>query len=257
MILVCPSCGTRYVVNPAAFTGGARQVRCARCSQEWQAEPPPEEQELPDDLPPVVETPQAVTPIPPGSNLPAIIGKIDRTLLLWSLVPVLIFALMLSAGLFFVYGRSTIVIWFPGMVETYNGMGLRVGELGAGLVIRNIRSEQRLESGAMMLALDGEVVNGAAYMQSVPIIQASALGTDNKPVAIWEMFANPIRLEPGGVATFSSTVRYPEATVVEVTLAFTEHEKQQAEEEEESAGGEGGSSKGRSNAGSHGGSGHH
>lgn len=45
MILTCPSCATRYVVDPKAIGASGRTVRCARCHKSWH-------QDVPDDLPP-------------------------------------------------------------------------------------------------------------------------------------------------------------------------------------------------------------
>jgi len=39
MLLVCPSCNTRYVVPDAAITGDGRQVRCANCKHSWHQAP--------------------------------------------------------------------------------------------------------------------------------------------------------------------------------------------------------------------------
>lgn len=35
MILICPACATRFVVDPAAIGPDGRRVRCARCAQTW------------------------------------------------------------------------------------------------------------------------------------------------------------------------------------------------------------------------------
>jgi len=45
MILTCPSCATRYVVDPKAIGASGRTVRCARCHKSWH-------QDVPEDLPP-------------------------------------------------------------------------------------------------------------------------------------------------------------------------------------------------------------
>jgi len=35
MLIVCPNCGTSYMVDPAALGSGGRTVRCARCKTTW------------------------------------------------------------------------------------------------------------------------------------------------------------------------------------------------------------------------------
>ena len=37
MILECPSCHARYLVQIGLFAQGGRQVRCARCKHGWHA----------------------------------------------------------------------------------------------------------------------------------------------------------------------------------------------------------------------------
>ena len=47
MILNCPSCGARFVVESASFAAGGRQVRCGVCSHAWyQAADPDQVEEL-------------------------------------------------------------------------------------------------------------------------------------------------------------------------------------------------------------------
>jgi len=77
MILTCPSCETRFQVEPDLFGQTPRKVRCSRCRQVWMQEPLPEP--VPP-APPVVEqmataAAQAeddwVPPPPPGGKPPA------------------------------------------------------------------------------------------------------------------------------------------------------------------------------------------
>ncbi|MEQ1539386.1 MAG: zinc-ribbon domain-containing protein [Sphingorhabdus sp.] len=65
MLLVCPSCRTRYVVPDSAIGAAGRQVRCASCRHSWFQEGP--SSVAPPKLDPIVptETTVAATPPPP------------------------------------------------------------------------------------------------------------------------------------------------------------------------------------------------
>ena len=65
MILVCPSCATRFNLDESRLGGKSRRVRCSRCKHEWvqapesSAEPPPS------------AAPEPVAPPPPPVEPPA------------------------------------------------------------------------------------------------------------------------------------------------------------------------------------------
>jgi predicted Zn finger-like uncharacterized protein len=46
MLIVCPSCATSYMIDPAALAPAGRTVRCARCKVTWFAAGPPAAPEL-------------------------------------------------------------------------------------------------------------------------------------------------------------------------------------------------------------------
>lgn len=87
MLLVCPSCRTRYVVPDSAIGGAGRQVRCASCRHSWFQEGPASV--APPRIAPVVVPPEtapvpafaeaetAIAPVvappvaPPGAEVPA------------------------------------------------------------------------------------------------------------------------------------------------------------------------------------------
>ncbi len=61
MLLVCPSCRTRYVIPDAAIGAAGRQVRCANCRHSWFQEGP--KAVAPPHLDPVASAPESV-PVP-------------------------------------------------------------------------------------------------------------------------------------------------------------------------------------------------
>jgi predicted Zn finger-like uncharacterized protein len=61
MLLVCPSCRTRYVVPDAAIGAAGRQVRCASCRHSWFQEGPASV--APPKIEPVVAQPVESAPI--------------------------------------------------------------------------------------------------------------------------------------------------------------------------------------------------
>ena len=71
MLLVCPSCRTRYVVPDSAIGAAGRQVRCANCRNSWFQEgpssvPPPRlEPIVQQDLPPTLSSPVSPSPVSP------------------------------------------------------------------------------------------------------------------------------------------------------------------------------------------------
>lgn len=154
MILTCPECKTRYLLNEALLGPSGRVVRCAKCGNSWKAEaPPPAEPDDPASLadvpirrqtnepesaaPDVIERRQPAEqfaeqpmerpirprPIPRGSNLPAIRGKQKPSPLLgWSLLGGFVL-LVLGSGYVF---RDIIADGWPPSQRLYRTLGIEI-----------------------------------------------------------------------------------------------------------------------------------
>ena len=125
------------------------------------------------------------------------------------------------AGLvvFVLGGRVQIVELWPAAARLYDVIGFPVEPPGAGLQFQNVKSEQRLDSGAALLVLEGQIANVSSVERAVPPVLATSLGPDHKPVKSWRVMVTQARLEPGAIATFRSQERDPGA-VAEVAVTF-------------------------------------
>jgi predicted Zn finger-like uncharacterized protein len=149
MILTCPACSTRYLVDPATLGRDGRMVRCAKCGHSWMQRPPV-------DMPKAVDLdisppPEEIKPIPVGSSLPAIRKppppKSRKPLAISAIAAAL---LVLIGG---IYMRQDIVEIWPPSALLFETVGLPVDALGAGLQLQNVRSEKRVEDGITVLVI--------------------------------------------------------------------------------------------------------
>jgi predicted Zn finger-like uncharacterized protein len=72
MLIVCPSCATSYMIDPASLGASGRTVRCARCKATWFASPKKQAPELNAFVNGVIAEAQAqtVAPPPPAAEPP-------------------------------------------------------------------------------------------------------------------------------------------------------------------------------------------
>lgn len=221
MILTCPLCQTRYLVQAHLFTAGTRQVRCARCKHGWKAEAPKEIDVVaappPDPAPP----PEQVAPIPQGSNLPAPLQDpwwhLDQ--------PVKWVAIATSVAfivLWLVFDRQHIARRWSFVEPLYNAANLTIYYPGDGLEFDQVRSELKYDSGITKLILAGKIKNTTQNNQKVPNIVAEALGPDGHVIQSWQIDAPKATLAAGEEAPFSSSMNAPKGAVVNVNLNFVE-----------------------------------
>ncbi len=160
MILTCPECKSRYVVNPSALLPRGRTVRCAKCSHSWFEQKPeddveivppppepapaePEEKQVPkateapepepEKTAPQVATETEITdfpinkprkrqrPVPKGSNLPALQNqKYGSNKMGWVSLVIFVTAIISSFLIF----QETIVTSWPATNKLYTAIGL-------------------------------------------------------------------------------------------------------------------------------------
>lgn len=237
MIVSCPSCSTRFVVDPAAIGAKGRRVRCANCGHVWHQtassqdlaaaadaqrpapvpKPPPAataETEPADhrdpphaDEPPPPSRPE---PMPPGTNLPAMPGarRSGPVLVGWVLL-VLLVGGILTAGY---VGREQVVRLWPPAIQLYDQLGIPVDLQTSAW---GPAFEPGLEStiGAPLIVEDGdqstwvlpiEIGNESDVVRSVPSLTGELLSPDGEMLHSWAIEPPVDRLEPGEVTAFET-----------------------------------------------------
>ena len=170
--------------------------------------------------PPLSPPPDRVKPLPKGSALPALLrGKIDaKRALRWGAS--LAAGILVGFLLLTFFARGVMMSWIPGMKSLYASVGALPESGHEGLVLQSVRSEQRLDRGATVLFIEGQIANASDGEKNVPSLNIAALGLNGKAVANFAATAVPSRLKPGEVANFETIVAYPRDPVTEISITF-------------------------------------
>jgi predicted Zn finger-like uncharacterized protein len=196
MILVCPTCRTRYRVEDDAVTRpSGRTVRCANCGHSWHylAPPPAPLVRLRERL--QAASPQEPAPTPrPAITIPAAPRHRRRSGLGW------VFLILLAGGVIVgaIFGRDQIVVMWPPAAKAYEMVGLRVQPLGAGLDIANVSSTRNADG----LIVEGDITNRIGVPRNVPHLRV-ALRDGSQRELIFKIIDPPReRLLPGETSHF-------------------------------------------------------
>ncbi|HUB97678.1 MAG TPA: DUF3426 domain-containing protein [Stellaceae bacterium] len=244
MILTCPACSVRYVVDPRALGVKGRTVRCARCSHTWYQAPPDEEQ------PPaaVAPTPAAATaaaaatiiekPEPPPAEpaperrerapapsreeriqLPAVARpKRNWEPILATLAAVIILIAGLAAAA--IIERDHIARLYPASADLFARVGFPVSDIGIGLDVRANKPVLDMANGLPTLVIDGNVVNVSSVARKVPKLVVMLLDQSDHDLQDVTVAASTDRLLPGESATFKTSITQPPEAAHHVMVVF-------------------------------------
>ncbi len=213
MILTCPSCSTRYLIDPASLGVTGRVVRCARCSHSWSETPPEDMPKRVDVLPPA----EKVRPIPPGSNLPAL--RKSGTGRAWAGWAAL-FAVVVGVAASSLLARDQIIAVWPDAARLYASFGLDEHAAARVLVVRNVQQDSFAEDGQRIVAVTGEIVNISGQRLNVPRVVIQVL--DGAGKVIMSIFADPANsaLSAGAMTVFSSRMIDPPRNATSLNVAL-------------------------------------
>jgi len=215
MIVTCPSCSTRYLVDPAAIGHDGRRVKCARCGHIWR-ESAVEPVAAPAEPQPVLVGPAATQAAPPPSaaghitNLPVVITPRRRD---GPAVGVAL-AVLLIGGLAGVgyFARESIVRFWPPALRLYDTLGVPVvqpvetGALGRGLVLQDLEVRRVAGTGTEQVVVTGRVENRALVTRPVPPIEVRLLNGARTVVARTPLVVATETLAPDQSVQVAATV---------------------------------------------------
>lgn len=223
MILTCPACATRYLIEPRALGSRGRRVRCARCAHSWYELPPPRakagDASTEADRPAPLSGAQTPRPIPPGSNLPALLDAHRRrhSPLGWLALVVAVLAAAAAA----VAGRERIVEVWPPSGRLYAALQMPLAARPeTAFNVRNLASERTVRNGRPVLKVSGEVVNLGSTPRPVPPLRLALKDRDARALKEWRERLPGGPLAPGKAAPFSAEFADPPDRAVSLSVSF-------------------------------------
>jgi len=225
MIITCPACSTRYLIDPRALGVTGRTVRCTQCQHIW-AQLPAEDAPRRVDLPP----PDAMAPPPPPRAIPPPAPAAMQTIVpppapppprRRSIVGPLATVLIVLIALGVLWNqRALVVAYVPQTASIYAALGVAVGDPRADLEFRKIASSREDANGHSKLIIQGEVANISALSRDVPRLRVTLQDANKKPLKTWTLTATRDRLAPGATVAFKTSIDDPSDDTVGAIVTF-------------------------------------
>lgn len=232
MILTCPACTTRYLVDSNALGEDGRQVRCARCKHTWHAEPIDDEPVLAE---PEHEEP-AFTARPPDeedeeddaaemavarrrgarAQLPAVREEKSSKLWIAWVVLLLVIGGIVAGG--YVYRSQVIEIW-PPAGKLYRTVGIEV-EPPFRLRIPGFKYEAQTENAKTVIVVTGTVINEGRFPQEIPPVRVTLFDANGLEVSHWTAPIGKSVLQAGEEVAFTTRLADPPSTAKQLGVTF-------------------------------------
>lgn len=212
MILTCPACATRYLVDPAELGRGGRHVRCARCGHVWLQNAPSDAPERVDLAAPEPAPPPADGPI----HLPAVLSAPNDRAVLAGWAAFVLALVLLLAGLYAF--RHPITATWPATARLYDALSLPVN--ARDLALREIGYERREEEGGAVLVIHGTIVNDTGQLREVPPLRLSLRDPADREIRHWTVAPPTRHLAAGERTRFTVRLNDPPSAARGIEIAF-------------------------------------
>jgi predicted Zn finger-like uncharacterized protein len=250
MILTCPNCTARFMIDGHALGAGGRTVRCGACGHSWLQLPEPAADDAapayaPPPAPgPMAEpAPAAETEAPPASAAEEKDRRRGRRgeeaaaetaalaedgpkrrrgvsrVLVWFVFVFIVAALVLGG---YRYRQQIVDIWPPAR-KLYQVLGLAVDSPWLSVPQDSIRFRREAEGGIPILVVSGEILNQSDKPQRVAPMRIILLDKENLPLRTERVKIEDRVLDPGKRMPFKTSIPNPppEAAAVRITFDVT------------------------------------
>lgn len=215
MIVTCPVCSTRYLVDPRALGAAGRRVRCANCAHTWYQNPP---EDAPRRIDLLAAEPAVATQPSGRVQLPALSQPRRRSPSVLPLLAVLVLVAALGAGLW--VARDEVVGYWPEAERYYDLLGIPVASTQLPLKLDQMTTTRDVEDGLPTLVIQGQVVNVSKVARDVPKLKVILEDSDKHELHSWSFSVTDERLLPGASVSFRTSIAQPSEAATNVVVTF-------------------------------------
>lgn len=236
MILTCPDCATRYVVDDWRIGPQGRAVRCAACGARWTAMPdaPLELTDAPAEPPETLDPPFMPEPEAEAQDVEArplaadelprafreraqTEKKVRQAAATGAIWAGMIAVLVLLLGTAVMMRQDVARLW-PRTAGAYAMVGLPVNLVG--LTIESQKARPALKDGHAAVVVSGALRNVLGRPVAAPPLRISLLNAQGKAVLVRIADPGGTRIPPGEVRRFSVDVLDPPVSATDVEIGF-------------------------------------
>lgn len=216
MIVICPQCSKRYMLDESLLPKNGRQVRCIACQYVWRQVP---------DIAPMSPPPlKGITDI-------AIEARITPEKKASWLGWIVILTIIILTFSFLNFGRDFVVKLWPRSERLYNLIGWHINLPGDGLSISNATSLTHQEGRIEMIQVSGDITNTSPQVRPIPLLKVKVLGSASHPkckdqqseaciLDYWEHQLSENSLLPGEQIHFETASRPKVEETQQISVEF-------------------------------------
>lgn len=240
MILTCPNCSARFMIDGHALGAGGRTVRCGACGHSWLQLPEPARAEPEAGAaPPQPASAAAESEAPPAageksekqrgrrrkaaelaeaSGAAAAPRRGVSRVLVWFVFVFIVAAIVLGG---YRYRQEVVDVW-PPAIWLYQKLGLSVRAHGYGLHVppESMRFQRETEAGTPILVVSGEILNQSDKPQRVTPMRIELLDKDFRVLRTERVTIENRVIDPGKRIPFRTSIPNfpPEAGSARITF---------------------------------------